>query len=110
MGSAAYRALFATRLSPQRQSVTEFMTTELGFRLATSVGGVLTGRGADYLIVDDALKPNEALSQSQRLFVNDWYDHTLYSRLNSKEHGCIIVIMQRLHVDDLVGHVLEQED
>ena len=104
-----YRALFATRLSPQRQSVAEFMTTALGFRLATSVGGVLTGRGADYLIIDDPLKPEEALSQSQRQHANDWFDHTLYSRLNSKEHGCIIVIMQRLHLDDLVGHVLEQE-
>jgi len=110
MASAAYRALFATRLSPQRQSVAEFMTTALGFRLATSVGGVLTGRGADYLIIDDPLKPNEALSQSQRVGVNDWYDHTLYSRLNSKESGCIILIMQRLHLDDLVGHVLAQED
>jgi len=85
MTSPFYRALFATRLSPQRQSVAEFMTTALGFRLATSVGGVLTGRGADYLIIDDPLKPEEALSQSQRQHANDWFDHTLYSRLNSKE-------------------------
>jgi hypothetical protein len=33
----------------------------------------------------------------------------LYSRLNSKQHGAIIVIMQRLHEDDLVGHLLKQE-
>jgi predicted phage terminase large subunit-like protein len=77
--------------------------------MATSVGGVLTGRGADIIIIDDALKPEEALSETQRKRVNDWYDNTLLSRLNSKENGCIIIIMQRLHQDDLVGHVLEQE-
>jgi predicted phage terminase large subunit-like protein len=102
--------LFSTRLSPQKQYVQEFLTTQNGFRLATSVGGVLTGRGADYIIIDDPLKPDEALSETQRRAVNEWFDHTLYSRLNDKRTGAIIIIMQRLHQDDLVGHVLEQED
>ena len=62
------------------------------------MGGVLTGRGA------------EALSETQRKNVNDWYDHSLVSRLNDKRTGCIILIMQRLHEDDLVGHVLPQGD
>ena len=60
------------------------MTTRQGFRLSTSIGGVLTGRGADFIIVDDPLKPEEALSDTQRKAVNDWFDHTLYSRLNNK--------------------------
>lgn len=85
------------------------MTTKQGFRLSTSVGGVLTGRGADIIIIDDPLKPDEALSDTQRKFVNDWYQHTLCSRLNDKRRGCIIPIMQRLHEDDLVGHVLGKE-
>jgi hypothetical protein len=110
MTSAGYQGLFATRLSSQRQALQEFTTTQNGFRLATSVGGVLTGRGADFLIIDDPLKPEEALSQTQRAAVNDWFDHTLYSRLNDKRTGCIIIIMQRLHEDDIVGHVLGQED
>ena len=84
------------------------MTTEKGFRLSTSVGGVLTGRGAAFMIIDDPLKPDEALSETQRKAVNDWYDHTLISRLNDKRNGCIILIMQRLHEDDLVGHVLRE--
>ena len=109
MSSDWYKQLFPTRLSPQKQSVQEFQTTQNGFRFATSVGGVLTGRGADFLIIDDPLKPDEALSETQRNAVNEWYDHTLYSRLNDKQTGCIIIIMQRLHEDDLVGHVLEQE-
>ena len=110
MTSEWYRSLFPTRLAPQKQSVQEFLTTQNGFRLATSVGGVLTGRGADFIIIDDPLKPDEALSETQRKGVNEWYDHTLYSRLNDKQRGCILIIMQRLHEDDLVGHVLEQED
>ena len=110
MASAWYRTLFPhTRLSSERQSVEEFMTTRQGFRLSTSVGGVLTGRGADFIIIDDPLKPEEALSNTQRKAVNDWFDHTLYSRLNNKRTGCIIVIMQRLHEDDLVGHLLGME-
>ena len=69
--------------------------------------GVLTGRGSDFIVIDDPLKPDEALSETRRKSVNEWFDHTLYSRLNDKR---IIIIMQRLHEDDLVGHVLEQED
>jgi predicted phage terminase large subunit-like protein len=109
MTSEWYRGLFPARLAPHKQSVQEFLTTQNGFRLATSVGGVLTGRGADFIIIDDPLKPEEALSESQRVGVNQWFNHTLYSRLNDKQKGCIIIIMQRLHEDDLVGHVLEQE-
>jgi hypothetical protein len=66
-----YRQLFATRLSAQRQAVSEFETTAQGCRLATSVRGVLTGRGADIIIIDDPLKPEEALSQAQRQGAND---------------------------------------
>src|SRR6266478_1502141 len=108
MTSSWYRALFPTRLA-ERQAVHDFTTTRQGTRMATSVGGVLTGRGADLIIIDDPLKPDEALSESRRKAVNEWYDHTLLSRLNDKAQGCIIIIMQRLHQDDLVGHVLEQE-
>ena len=110
LASAWYQALFPhTRLSSERQAVQEFITTQLGFRLSTSVGGVLTGRGADFIIIDDPLKPDEALSDTQRKAVNNWFDHTLYSRLNDKRKGCLILIMQRLHEDDLVGHVLGVE-
>src|SRR5271169_3199773 len=108
MMSTWYKQLFRTRLA-ERSAVHDFTTMDLGTRMATSVGGVLTGRGADLIIIDDPLKPDEALSESRRKAVNDWYDNTLLSRLNDKAQGCILIIMQRLHQDDLVGHVLEQE-
>lgn len=110
MTSRFYERLFATRLSPMRSAVEEFATTAHGFRLATSVGGVVTGRGGDVIVIDDPLKPEEAVSDSFRARVNDWYDNTLYSRLNDRRKGAIVLIMQRLHEDDLVGHVLAQED
>ena len=93
-----YRRIFPTRLSPERQAVAEFETTAQGCRFATSVGGVLTGRGADLIIIDDPLKPEEALSQAQRRATNEWFDHTLYSRLNDKQQGAIVLIMHGLAV------------
>ena len=109
MNSRFYRGLFPnTRLSTEKQSVGEFMTTAQGFRMSTSVGGVLTGRGADFIVLDDPLKPDDALSETRRTAVNEWYDHSLLSRLNNKKTGTIIIVMQRLHQDDLVGHVIDQ--
>jgi predicted phage terminase large subunit-like protein len=105
-----YRRVFATRLAPRHQAVPEFETTAQGCRIATSVGGVLTGRGADIIVIDDPLKPEEALSEAHRQAANEWFDHTLYSRLNDKREGAIVLIMHRLHEDDLAGHVLAQED
>ena len=109
MTSPWYRQIFPTRLAAYRQAVQEFITTRQGYRLATSTGGVLTGRGADIILIDDPLKPEEALSEAQCKACNEWYDHTLYSRLSDKRHGAVVIIMQRLHEDDLVGHVLAQE-
>ena len=109
MTSDWYKSLFpTTRLAPRRQAISDFMTTANGFRLSTSVGGILTGRGADYIVIDDPLRPDQALSETQRKSVNEWYDHTLITRLNDRQNGSIIVIMQRLHEDDLVGHLLRQ--
>jgi hypothetical protein len=107
MMSNLYKSMFRTRLSA-RKAIDDFVTTDGGTRMATSVGGVLTGRGADLIVIDDALKPDDALSETKRTSVNDWYDNTLLSRLNDKEKGTIVIIMQRLHQDDLIGHVLEQ--
>ena len=104
-----YQQVFPTRLALHRQAVQEFITTRQGYRLATSTGGVLTRRGADIILIDDPLKPEEALSETQRQAANEWYDHTLYSRQNDKRHGAIVTIMQRLHEDDLIGHLLAQE-
>ena len=102
-----YRALFPA-MRPAKDSGTELVTTAGGSRYATSVGGTLTGRGADLIIVDDPLKAEEAMSEAVRRRVIDWYAGTLVSRLNDKENGPIVVVMQRLHEDDLAGHLIGQ--
>jgi predicted phage terminase large subunit-like protein len=102
-----YRALFpAMRLA--KDTGTEIVTTAGGSRYATSVGGTLTGRGADLIILDDPHKAEEALSEPARKRVIDWFRGTLVPRLNDKERSAIIVVMQRLHEDDLAGHLIEQ--
>jgi predicted phage terminase large subunit-like protein len=110
MASQWYQDLFPeTRLSTDKSAVRDFETTEKGSRIATSVGGAFTGRGGEFILIDDPLKPDEAVSETQRSKVNDWCANTLMSRLNDKRTGCIILIIQRLHEDDLVGHVLDKE-
>ena len=110
MRSPLYRRLFpGTRISPRKDTELEFMTTKGGFRLATSVGGTLTGRGGGLVILDDPMKPQDAYSETARETVKQWYAAHLLSRLDNKAEDGIIVVMQRLHVDDLVGHLLEQE-
>ena len=106
-----FKELFPeTRVDPKKETEQEVRLTKRGSRLATSVGGVLTGRGADVVIIDDPLKADDARSEAQRNKVNDWFSSALLSRLNQKTEGAIVIVTQRLHVDDLVGHVTEHDD
>jgi predicted phage terminase large subunit-like protein len=109
MTSDWYRDAFTTRLKSARPPLRELVTTRGGSRLATSIGGVLTGRGADVIVIDDPLKAADAMSETRRTAVNAWFDGTLAPRLNDKAMGSIVIVMQRLHEDDLVGHVLKGE-
>ena len=102
-----YKRLFPrTRISSMKNTETEVVTTQHGFRLATSIDGTLTGRGGDIVIIDDPLKPIDALSDPKRERVNDFYYNTALSRLDDKKTGAIIVVAQRLHMDDLPGTLL----
>tara|TARA_R110001583_G_scaffold69437_2_gene196891 strand:+ start:242 stop:1684 length:1443 start_codon:yes stop_codon:yes gene_type:complete len=81
----------------------------VGMRRATSVGGTVTGQGGDFLIVDDPLSPQMANSAIERDNANEWYRTTFYSRLNQADIGVRIIIMQRVHEDDLSGFLLDRE-
>ena len=107
MQSFFYQALFPTRLVSE--AVDELRTTGGGFRRARSLSGGITGGGADLIIIDDPTKPDDAQSDVRRTTANETFYNTVYSRLNDKEKGVIVLIMQRLHPDDLVAHVMERE-
>ena len=102
-----YKQVFKTRLG-DKNTENMFETTYNGYRFATSVDGSLTGFGGNWIILDDPIKADDAQSEVKRNNVNNWYDNTLISRLNDKVNGVIIVVMQRLHIDDLTGHLLKQ--
>ena len=108
METGFYRGAFETRLSPDRRAVEQFETVGGGSRIASSVGGTVTGRGGDFIIIDDPMKPEEALSETGRKTVLDWMRSTLVSRPNSKRNQRLLVIMQRLHEEDLAGYLMEQ--
>ena len=78
--------------------------------MATSVGGTLTGRGGDVIIIDDPLKPDDAYSDVKRNAANEWFRSTLLSRLDDKRTGAILIVMQRVHLDDLTGFVQSLSD
>lgn len=99
------RAFPETRLS--RLAEMDLVTTKGGGRFSTSIGGTMTGRGGDIIIIDDPLKVDEAMSETARRAVNDWFSGTLTTRLDDKLTGRIILVMQRLHENDLAGVLLE---
>ncbi len=109
MNAEFYRELFPACQLSDRQAVQEYETTAGGLRYSTSVGGPFTGRGADFIIIDDPLKPEQALSDRERINANNWFSNTVRTRLDDQRTGVIIIIMQRLHMDDLVGHVMQND-
>ncbi len=109
LGTGWYRRLFPqTRPSSRKNTEAEIQTTANGMRLATSVGGTLTGRGGSLIIIDDPIKPDDAMSATTRDACNKWYSNTLLSRLDNKVDGAVVIVMQRVHMDDLVGYVTRQ--
>ena len=104
-----YHRLFpATRLARSRTRRTDFETTRGGGRFSTSIGGTLTGRGGDVILIDDPHKPEDAVSEVKRTAVLDWYKSTLLSRQNDPQSSAIVLIQQRVHEGDLAGMLLEQ--
>jgi predicted phage terminase large subunit-like protein len=92
----------------QRDTDREITTTKRGKRIATSIDGTLTGLGGNLIIIDDPLKPGDAMSEAVRARVIEWYRSTLLSRGDDKKRTRIVVAMQRVHQNDLAGHLQEQ--
>lgn len=106
--SGWYQELFPSmRIDPKKDTETEVKTTQRGYRLTTTIGGSLTGRGGSVVIIDDPLKASDANSEVARKKANAWFEETLLSRLDDKRNDAVVIAMQRLHVDDLARRVLK---
>jgi predicted phage terminase large subunit-like protein len=106
-----YRRLFPRmRIDDRRNTALEIETTMRGSRKAVSVGGPVTGFGADITIIDDLMKSDNAQSETERQRVKNYYEQTLYSRLNDKANGAIVVVQQRLHEDDFAGYLIARQE
>lgn len=81
-------------------------TTKGGSRLATSVSGTLRGGGGDVIIIDDPQKSGEENTEAERRRIIEWYRTHLVTRHDKPDTGSIILVMQRLHEEDLAGYLL----
>lgn len=94
-------------LTNDQNAKIKFENNKTGYRLATSVGGAVTGEGGDRVIVDDPHNMLEAESDVEREKVLTWWDEAMSTRLNDPKTGARVIVMQRLHERDLTGHALE---
>lgn len=106
MMSEFYKAVFPeTRIDVRHTADMNFMTTRRGRRIATTVEGTVTGRGGQFILVDDPMKPADAYSDRRRQRTHLWWDNTLIQRLDSKLDDVVITVMQRVHVDDTIARL-----
>lgn len=105
-----YKNVFEkSRLDKDSQSVESWQTTQGGGYVAAGVGGGITGKGANILVIDDPVKNREdAESENNREATWDWYTSTAYTRLSPG--GGILVILTRWHDDDLAGKLLRHAE
>ncbi len=103
-----YQSMWPIEFAPDANEKTLFKNTKTGFRKSVSVGGALLGFRGDRLIIDDPHDRESAESEVERAKALNWWSHTVQTRLNDPARSAIVVIMQRLHVSDISGHILSK--
>ena len=96
-------------LTTDQNQKQRFENSKTGYRIATSVDGALTGEGGDIIVIDDPHNVREAESSTVREGVLEWWDQAMQTRLNDPKTGAFILIMQRVHEQDLTGHILAND-
>ena len=110
LNSIKFKQLFGNRISlvDDQNQKSNYRNEAHGVRRTYSVLGTLTGTGGDIIVIDDPLNVVDGWSRTKRETCNRWYDEALSTRLNDPATGAVVLIMQRLHEDDLSGHLLEK--
>jgi len=104
-----YQSLYpSTQLAKRGNRDGALQTSDGGRVTAVSVGGPVTGRGADVIILDDVMKADAATSEAARNEVSTWFATTLSTRITDKRAGVILSIQQRICEDDLPGELIEK--
>lgn len=96
------------KLSGDQNVKHEFQNTSLGYMVATSTGGTVTGRGGDRLVLDDPNDATQMESEVQRESALTWFDLQWSTRGNNPATYCEVIIQQRTHEQDITGHALRQ--
>jgi predicted phage terminase large subunit-like protein len=106
-----YQSLWGHRFKfrEDQNTKTKFDTSAGGSRLATSVGGSLLGIGGDVILIDDPHNTEEAESEAERKTALNWWKEISTTRLNDPKRTPLIVVMQRLHEEDVSGQILSSE-
>lgn len=107
--SAWYQRLWRIPLSRDTNRQDQYKNENQGEMIATSVGGTATGRGGNFLILDDSLKAKEAKSKLKQKELHDWYKSTWVRRLNDPANSVMVVIEQRTSMNDITGWLIENE-
>jgi predicted phage terminase large subunit-like protein len=96
-------------LSDDQNAKSYYANTKTGFRMCTSPDARTTGHRGDRIVIDDPIDARIAVySKAERDAVLAWWDNTMSNRLNDQETGARVIIMQRLHEDDLSGHLIRK--
>jgi len=106
--SAWYQTRWPLRLKADENLKTRYANEKGGRRVSLPVGRG-TGQHADVVVIDDAHNAEEIPSDVEREKAASWYDSTVRSRFNTPKKGAVVIIGQRLHERDLVGHLLAME-
>ena len=93
-----------------KNTETEFHTTQGGYRYAKSAESGVTGFGGGILILDDFQTPADVYSEPRRTATNNLFYRTMASRTDNQHTGAIIVVSQRLHIDDLIAMLLRSPE
>ncbi len=102
-----YKKMFPhVRLKSSQNAKTWFQNESTGARAVVSTGSKVIGKGADIVILDDPLDVKDALTDAGRRKCIDWYKNEIWSRTNDQAVGIRIIVMQRLHEEDLTGWLL----
>lgn len=108
--SPLYQKLWGDRfqLTGDQNTKMKFENDKTGHRIATSVDGVGTGEGGDFVLFDDPHAAGDMYSDKKIFTSVEWWDVTMSTRLNNPKTGAKIGVMQRLGERDLSAHILKQ--